>query len=114
MEGGHALVGGRRAHVVQQLEPGLLPPGHREQAVGKGDSYTTKDKFSSSGSGAILEGPIYPTAGGGGGVEIICVNFEFRGLLQYSMSSLICLASEEQVSKQLKQVSIVGHYRSKL
>ena len=49
------------------------------------------------------DSPLSP--GGGGGVEKICVNFEFsRGFLS---SIYFFLESEERVAKQLKQVSIV-------
>ena len=56
-----------------------------------------------SGTGAILATPALPP---GGGVERFCVTFEFPGL--NSRLFIIILASEEQVPKHLKQVSIVG------
>ena len=60
------------------------------------------EKFSPSGTGAILATPALPPRGGG--VKRSCVTFEFsRGFVVF----LFFLASEERVSKQLKQVSIV-------
>ena len=61
------------------------------------------EKFSPSGTGAILATPALPPRGGGG-VKRSCVTFEFSRCF---VVFLFFLASEERVSKQLKQVSIV-------
>ena len=62
------------------------------------------EKFSPSGTGAILETPPLPPGGGGGSIEVAwLMNFP-GGFVVF----LFFLASEEKVPKQLKQVSIVG------
>ena len=58
-------------------------------------------KISPSGTGVILVSPS-PTKGGG--VEKSCVTYEYPGDF---VVFIFFLASEEQVQKQLKQVSIV-------
>ena len=59
------------------------------------------NKFFPSGTCAILETPpLFPWGEGGGGVEWISVNFEFRGFCLL----LIFVASEEPVLKQLSKL----------